>query len=120
MSILKPVRMLGTFAILIGVPLIAANAQTQAPARSQPATPRAATQTETAPVPQTSPVQTPSTTTHPDKSTAAPANPLVGLAVVSADGTKLGSVHSVATGPDGKVTAIHIKTGGFLGMGGKL
>jgi sporulation protein YlmC with PRC-barrel domain len=57
-----------------------------------------------------------------DKSAASPTqtNPLIGLAVFSADGTKLGNVQSVATNPDGKATAIHLKTGGFLGIGTKL
>jgi hypothetical protein len=56
------------------------------------------------------------------KPVTAPAkvHPLIGLAVFSADGTKLGAVNSVASGADGKVTAIHIKTGTFLGFGGKL
>ena len=44
---------------------------------------------------------------------------LIGLAVTSSDGTKLGTVQSVNT-QDGKVTAILIKTGGFLGFGAKL
>jgi PRC-barrel domain len=44
----------------------------------------------------------------------------VGLAVFSADGNRLGLVHSVNAEPDGNVKAIHIRTGGFLGFGGKL
>ena len=58
----------------------------------------------------------------PDKSVTAPAkaNPMIGLAVFSSDGTKLGNVQNVVSAPDGKVTAIHIKSGGFLGFGGKL
>ena len=31
-----------------------------------------------------------------------------------------GTVHGVSAAPDGSVKAIHIKTGGFLGFGGKL
>jgi len=56
----------------------------------------------------------------PDKGAQAKTNPLVGLAVFSSDGNKLGTVHSVSAEPDGKVKAIRIKTGGFLGIGGKL
>ena len=53
--------------------------------------------------------------------TAVLALPAAGQAAVfSSDGTKLGNVQSVVTAPDGKVTAIHIKSGGFLGFGGKL
>jgi PRC-barrel domain len=122
MSILKPVRVLGAVAILATVPLIVANAQTQPPAPSEPVVPRAASKPETAPLPQTPPAQKPTITPRTEKSVTAPAkaHPLIGRAVFSADGNKLGSVNSVATGSDGKVAAIHIKTGSFLGFGGKL
>jgi biotin carboxyl carrier protein len=115
MSFLKPVRILGAMAILATVPPIAANAQTQSPA---PSDPPAASKPETAPLPTQKPMITP----RADKSVTAPAkvHPLIGLAVFSADGNNLGSVHSVATDSDGKIAAIHIKTGSFLGMGGKL
>ena len=58
----------------------------------------------------------------PDKSATAPgkANPLVGLAVFSSDGSKVGTVQRVSSAPDGSVKAIQIKTGGFLGFGAKL
>jgi sporulation protein YlmC with PRC-barrel domain len=42
---------------------------------------------------------------------------LIGLAVFSSDGNKVGMVDSIDAQPDGKITAIHIKTGGFLGFG---
>ena len=119
MSILKPVRVLGAVAILATVPLIVANAQTQPPAPSEPITPPAASKPETAPLPQTTPAQKSTITPRTEKSPAK-AHPLIGRAVFSADGNKLGSVNSVATGSDGKVAAIHIKTGSFLGFGGKL
>ena len=45
---------------------------------------------------------------------------MIGLSIIASDGTKLGSVRSVAAGPDGKATAIYLKTGGFLGFGGKI
>ena len=53
---------------------------------------------------------------------AAPAivAPSAGLAVLTSDGSKLGSIRSVKAGPDGKISAIYLKTGGFLGMGGKV
>jgi sporulation protein YlmC with PRC-barrel domain len=47
-------------------------------------------------------------------------NPLVGLAVFSSDGSKIGTVQSVSAALDGSAKAIQIKTGGFLGFGGKL
>ena len=115
MSILRPVRILGAMAILATAPLIAANAQTQPPA---PSGPPAASKPETAPLPTQKPLITP----RADKSVTPPAkvHPLIGLAVFSSDGNNLGTVHSVASDADGKVAAIHIKTGSFLGIGGKL
>ena len=119
MSMLKPFRILGAMAILATAPLIAANAQTQPPAPSEPP---AASKPETAPLPQTLPTQKPMIAPRADKSVTPPAkvHPLIGLAVFSADGNNLGSVHSVASDAHGKVAAIHIKTGSFLGIGGKL
>ncbi len=46
-------------------------------------------------------------------------NPLVGLAVFGSDGQKVGAVHDVKLETDGKVAEIHVRTGGFLGMGGR-
>ena len=122
MHIPKPIRMISAAAVLAAVPMLA-SAQTQAPANPQPSSPPAATKPDAAPLPPTGPAQKPATTPRPnDKSATAPAkaNPMIGLAVFSSDGNKLGSVQSVVTTPDGKVTALHIKTGGFLGFGGKL
>jgi hypothetical protein len=36
------------------------------------------------------------------------------------DGSKVGDVRAVKTTPDGKVTALHVRSGGFLGFGGKI
>ena len=47
-------------------------------------------------------------------------NPLVGLAVFASDGTKVGTVDSVDGEPDGRLTAINVRTGGFLGFGTKV
>ena len=46
-------------------------------------------------------------------------DPLIGLEVVSNDGKKVGEVMAVKAGPDGKLREIHVKTGSFLGFGGK-
>jgi PRC-barrel domain len=126
MSTFRPVRLLAAVTILAGAPLLSASAQT-AP---QTQTPPAATKPDPAPMPQTGPATRPTDPVEKpaiaprsgDKSAASPAkvNPLVGLAVFSSDGNKLGSVHSVSAAADGKVSAIRIKTGGFLGIGGKL
>jgi PRC-barrel domain protein len=115
MTILKPLIVLTTAAALTGAALLSASAQTTPP--PSPTTPPAA-KPEPAPLP---PAQKPAP--RPDDKSAtnpAKANPLVGLAVFSSDGTKMGNVQSVHTGPDGKTSAIHIKTGGFLGIGGKM
>jgi hypothetical protein len=120
MPILKSAAFFAAVTVLAGVPLLSAMAQTPPPA---PSSPPAATKPDTAPMPPTGPAQRPSAVPRPgDKSATSPAkvNPLVGLAVFSSDGSKLGTVHSVATAPDGKVMAIHIKSGGFLGIGAKL
>lgn len=55
--------------------------------------------------------------TAPGKS--ASADPLLGLEVIGSDGKSVGEVAAVKAGPDGKVSEIHVKTGTFLGFGGK-
>jgi hypothetical protein len=123
MPTFKPVRLLAAAAVISGVSLLPAIAQQTPP--PSPTTPPPAAKPEPAPMPQTSPATKPSDpamTPRTDKSVTAPAkaNPLIGLAVFSSDGNKLGTVHSVSAEPDGKVKAIRLKTGGFLGIGGKL
>jgi sporulation protein YlmC with PRC-barrel domain len=46
-------------------------------------------------------------------------DPLVGLPVFGTDGQKVGEVRDVRKESDGQVKAILIRTGGFLGFGGK-
>jgi PRC-barrel domain len=107
----KRVHLLGVAVLLAGIPLGAAWAQTDSPTSPSPpsATPPSATPTPTSPTPQRPAQKTPD-------------NPksFVGLTVFSSDGNKMGTVQSVSATPDGTVKAIHIKTGGFLGFGGKL
>jgi PRC-barrel domain protein len=125
---LKLIRLIGAVVVLAGMPLLAASAQTPAPTAPAPgASPPAATTPDAPPTaPMTKPAnpsESPATAPRrPDKSATAPGrvNSLVGLAVFSSDGNKMGTVHSVSSAPDGSVKAIHIKTGGFLGFGGKL
>jgi sporulation protein YlmC with PRC-barrel domain len=122
MLILKPARFAGAVVAIVSLPLIA-SAQTQSPPASTPSSPPAATQTTPtpAPAPAVRPTEPASPSAKPDKSATAPkANPLIGLAVFSSDGSRLGTVQAVNAEPDGKVKAIHIKTGGFLGFGGKM
>ena len=123
MPIHKRARMLGAAVVFAGVPL-AAFAQTTGP--STPSTPLpqdrpAATEPARPAAPAIKPTE-PSTQLPTDRSATAPVkvNPLIGLAVFSSDGSKLGAVHSVNAEPDGKVKTIQFKTGGFLGLGGKM
>lgn len=128
MLTLKSARLLGATVLLSGVSTIAL-AQTQSPTQPAPTTPPA--KTEPAPAPSkpsatpTDPAR-PSATTpaRPSTDTSASAsksgNQLIGLAVFSSDGSRLGTVHSVTTAADGTVKTIQLKTGGFLGFGGKM
>ncbi len=55
------------------------------------------------------------------KAAAAPAvQSLVGKDAFSSDGSRVGDVRAVKTAPDGKVTALLLRTGGFLGFGGRM
>ena len=125
MTTLTRLRLIGAAAIVSSAAALSAAAQTQTPPpETQPSTAPAA-KPEPAPTPTPpamKPTEPPKSPTMPstDKQSAAPAkNPLIGLAVFSSDGSKLGSVQSIDAGPDGKVKAIRFKTGGFLGFGGK-
>src|SRR5215813_3819120 len=115
MSIAQLIRIIGTAGVVVAVPLVTAIAQTQPPP-SPPASPPAATQ------PQPSAPQATSPTTPADKKAATPAaiGDLVGLTAKSSDGTNLGTVYGVTMVPGGKVTAIGVKVGGFLGFGGHM
>lgn len=65
--------------------------------------------------------QSPPPTPPPSKVRIGPEqNPMIGLAVFASDGTKVGTIDSVDGEPDGRITAINVRTGGFLGFGTKL
>ena len=81
----------------------------QAPPAEVPPAPRA--EPPSAKPPAVKPSEAPATTAEKD---------LVGLDVFSSDGTRVGDVRAVSTGPSGDVVALHIKTGGFLGFGGRI
>jgi hypothetical protein len=111
MSILKPLRLFGV-ATLLSVSAVTAWAQTS---------PQAPTSPPAEKPPMAKPEAQQTTPSAPSKpSTSKPAHPLIGLKALSSDGNKAGDVRAVKTGPDGKVTAIQIKVGGFLGFGGKI
>jgi len=117
MSHLTLVRLVGAVVVLAGAPWLAATAQTQAPSPPSPSMPPPAGRPEQMPMPPGA-AQPGSA----GKSATAPreANPLIRMAVFSSDGSKVGTVQSVSTGPDGSVKGLHIRTGGFLGFGARL
>ena len=118
MKTLKPLRLLGA-ATFLSVSALAAMAQSTAPAPSSPPAEKPPmVKPETAPLPQTAP--TPAPQTSPKSTTAPASHPMIGRNALASDGSKAGDVRAVKTGPDGKVTAIHLKVGGFLGFGGKI
>ena len=124
MSVTQLARITGRAGVLVAMPLLTAVVQAQSPPPS-PQSPPAATK----PVPQTSrPVVVPGQTTMPvpnekksneKKSAVTTATDLVGLSAKSSDGSDLGTVHSVLTGPGGKIT-IAVKVGGVLGLDGHM
>jgi sporulation protein YlmC with PRC-barrel domain len=113
-----PIRLLGA-AALLSVSALAAAQQTPAPDPSPPAEKPPMARPESAP--QTAPIPTPNNpATPPGASQAKPAHPLIGLTVISADGSKVGDVRAVRAAMDGKVTALRVNSGGFLGFGGRV
>ena len=113
----KPLRILGA-ATLLSVSALAAMAQSTTAPSSPPAEKPPMVKPETAPAPQTAP--TPAPQTSPKVTTGPAASTMVGRSALSSDGNKIGDVRAVKTAPDGKVTAIQLKVGGFLGFGGKI
>ena len=117
MSHLKLVRLVGAVVVLAGTPWLPAAAQTQAPSPPSPSAPPPTGRPEQMPQPPGA-----AQPGSPGKSATAPreANPLIRMAVISSDGSKVGTVQSVSTSPDGSVKSLHIRTGGFLGFGARL
>jgi PRC-barrel domain len=117
MRTMNPIRLLGA-ATALSLSALAAVAQTTPPAppaeKPPIAKPEAAPGAQNMPGPST---EVPKTA---PKTAATPAQPLVGLSAFSSDGNKAGDVRAVKTAPDGKITAILVKVGGFLGFGGKI
>lgn len=114
-------RLLWALAVSAALPL-AASAQ-QAPAETPPAAapPEKIAPLGTEPGPPRPEAAPPSSKTPAVKPSETPAaQDLVGLNVFSADGTRIGEVRAVNTGPSGDIVALHIRTGGFLGFGGRI
>lgn len=118
MHTMKPLRLLGA-ATLVSVSAFAASAQTTAPA---PSAPPAEKPPMNRPAPDATPPSSmpPASQTTPKPSATNEAHPMVGKTALSSDGNKIGDIRAVKTGVDGKVTAIQLKVGGFLGFGGKI
>jgi PRC-barrel domain protein len=116
---LQSQRFLHAIAILVALPLIASAQQ----APTEPG--RGAAPPEKIAPPMSGPdVAPPAPKTPAVKPSEAPAAPvgqdLVGLHVFSSDGTRVGEVRAVNTGPNGDIVALHVRTGGFLGFGGRI
>jgi hypothetical protein len=119
MSIARLVQVLGVVVAFAAAPAFAVLAQTQPsqpepPAQvSPPATPQAPPATTPSDPAQKSPME------QAETGKSAKKNPILGMPVFSADGSRLGVIENIGVGGDGKVKAIHFKTGGFLGFGGR-
>jgi sporulation protein YlmC with PRC-barrel domain len=133
MSTLKLMRVLVASTALAATPVVfavAGHAQSQAPATTQDVSPSGSATPPTRPdaggaatSPSTAPSRMTAPSASPDKSatqTDPARQPLMGLAVYGSDGQKVGDVQGVKAGADGKVSEIHVRTGGFLGFGGKI
>jgi PRC-barrel domain len=101
------------FAMLAMPPETRAQQTVEPPAEQKGAPP--STEPDTAPPAPKAPAVDPS-----EAPATQAANDLVGLIVFSSDGTRVGEVRSVKTGPDGDIVALHCHTGGFLGFGGRI
>jgi sporulation protein YlmC with PRC-barrel domain len=119
---LQKKRLLWALAVSAALPLAASSAQ-----QAQPETPPGAAPPEKVAPPRTEPdpprsemAPPPSKAPAVKPSEAPAAQDLVGLNVFSADGTRIGEVRGVNTDPSGDIVALHIRTGGFLGFGGRI
>ena len=111
---LKLARIAGVTAALAAVPAAASFAQSPNPAPTPPNV------TQPSPMPNPAPMPPAAQKTKPADTALGNAKAMVGLTAFSSDGSKMGSVQSVSASPDGSIKAIYLKTGGFLGFGGKL
>ena len=111
---LKPTILISIVALVVGVPAMMARAQEQPRPQPQTSPPAATT-----PAPRPEPAVKPQADAKAPAQSALGTDKLKGMNVVSKEGHGLGTVQEVETATNGKVEAIHIKTGGFLGFGGK-
>jgi hypothetical protein len=119
-------RVVYALAIAIALPLTVSAQQTLAEPGPTPA-PGAAPPEKAAPPRSGADMAPPASEAPAVKPSEAPVAPgapvaqdLVGLNVFSSDGTRVGEVRAVNTGANGDIVALHIRTGGFLGFGGRI
>jgi sporulation protein YlmC with PRC-barrel domain len=136
MQQLKLVRLIGAVTMLAATPALlamAAHAQATSPPSEQapmvrPERPMLPTQPPSPQAQPSLPDTKPATDmtraapggTTPGAAASKPADPLIGLAVFGSDGQKIGEVQKVKSDPAGAVQEILVKTGGFMGFGGRL
>jgi hypothetical protein len=94
----------------------AAWAQTSPPTSTPPSDKPSVTKPEAAPAPPSPGAPHTGGRAIADSAT----HPLIGRNALSSDGNKVGDVRAVKTTPDGRITAIQLKVGGFLGFGGRI
>ena len=111
----KPPRVLGAVALLTFFALSAGAQQAPGSESSPPAEKPPMAKPESAPTPSSE-----KPTTLPKSSESKSTKPLIGLTAISSDGSKIGDVRAVRAAPDGKVTALRVRSGGFLGFGGRI
>jgi hypothetical protein len=99
---------------ILATPPLTVSAQ-QAPVTPSPAA-KSDPPSGTAPGPDVAP----SPKTPSGASATQAAQDLVGLNAFSSDGTRVGEVRSVKTGPSGEIVALRVHSGGFLGFGGRI
>ncbi len=120
MAKLQTPGILCVLAMVVALPL-AASAQQEPTAPAPSAAPEKIAPPKTEPGPDAMAPSTKPPAVNPSETPAAQtAKDLVGLDVFSSDGTRIGEVRSVNTGPSGDIVALRIRTGGFLGFGGRI
>jgi hypothetical protein len=115
---LKPLRVLGAVALLTFFALSAAAQQVPGPEPSPPVEKQPMAKPDSAP--QAAPTPSEKPATPPKSSQSKSTHPLISLTVISSDSTKIGDVRAVRATPDGKVTALRVNSGGFLGIGSRI
>src|SRR5262245_21350494 len=115
---MKPPRVVGAVALLTFFALSAAAQQAPGPEPSPPAEKPPMAKPESAP--ETVPTPSQKAPAPPKWSQSKSSSALIGVTAFSSDGSKIGDVRAVRATPDGKVTALRVHSGGFLGFGGRI